>query len=467
MHRIANRLTRRGLLGFGTAGLFGLGINDLLALRAAAAPAARPKSAIVLFCWGGISHLDTFDPKPDAGTEIRGEFHPIQTNVPGIQLSEHLPGLAQRADKLAVIRSMHHKSADHRAAAYWNLTGHTPPGLEDNGVVGAVPPSRQDWPTIGSMVARARDAGAMHARRPGNSALPGTVSLPYPMADRGLLYGQYGGFLGVGYDPVFMTPGAGRPYDGVSPQTGTLRLEPVDGVSRDRITQRQALLRRMEANQTPVRATTAGEVDQYRTRAFDMLLAPQVRSAFDLEQEPAALRERYGGHVCGQSTLLARRLVEAGVPLVTVCCAAGDLNGSAGSHFDTHGDNFNRLKRDMLPPLDQAGSALLDDLSDRGMLDDTLVVWMSEFGRTPQIRNAGRDHFPNCYSAVLAGGGVQGGQIYGRSNATGSMPVERPCGPADLHATIFKALGIDPKFQLRDLENRPLALCDGQPLPLF
>ena len=216
------------------------------------------------------------------------------------------------------------------------------------------------------------------------------------------------------------------------------------------------------ADEGPYLATS-----QAREQAVNLLLSPQVHGAFDLGQEPATLREAYGDHVCGQSAILARRLVEAGVPLITINCGAGDLNGGAGAHWDTHGDNFNRLKRDLLPPLDRASGALLDDLRQRGRLEDTLVVWLTEFGRTPRITGNGRNHFPNCYSVAFAGCGVQGGQIVGSSDKTGSAPVEIPCGPEDLHATIFHALGIDPQFKIIDLQGRPHPLCDGKSLPIF
>jgi hypothetical protein len=461
-------LTRRGLLEVGAGGMFGLALGDLLALRASAAEAAprtRPKSVIVLFAWGGMSHLDTFDPKPDLGAELRGEFKAIDTRIPGVQFCEHLPKLAQQAHRMAVVRSVNHPAADHRMAAYWSLTGHKPPGLMDGMVLNAVLPTRRDWPSIGSMVAKALDSGAMRGRQKTESALPGSVCVPYPMAERGLLSGQFGGFLGAHYDPAFIAPRKAVPYEGVSPLVGNLNLDPVSGVDLSRIHERRALLAKLDARHA---RTISPEVGHYRERAFEMLLDPTVRSAFDLEQEPAALRERYGAHVCGQSMLMARRLVESGVPLVTVTCSAGDLNGSAGAHFDGHADLFNRMKKQLLPPMDQAGSALLDDLSDRGMLEDTLVVWLTEFGRTPVISPiVGRDHFPGCYSVAFAGGGVRGGQVYGRSNKTGSAPVERPCGPEDLHATIFKSLGIDPDFQIRDSENRPFALCEGKPLDIF
>ena len=204
------------------------------------------------------------------------------------------------------------------------------------------------------------------------------------------------------------------------------------------------------------------------TRALDLLTATDAKAAFDLDAEPPGLRERYGDHVCGRSALLARKLTEAGVPLVTINCAAGDLNGSVGAHFDTHGDNFNRLKNQMLPPLDRAASALVADLADRGRLDETLVVILTEFGRTPQISGgAGRDHYPNCYSVAFAGGGIAGGQAFGESDRLGAEPAHHAVDPVDLHATIFKSLGIDPRFVLHDLDGRPFPLCEGTPLPLF
>ena len=196
-------------------------------------------------------------------------------------------------------------------------------------------------------------------------------------------------------------------------------------------------------------------------------LARQLKP-FDLKSEPERVRRAYGDHICGRSVLQARKLTEAGVPIVTVYCAAGDLNGSSGSHWGTHGNNFNRIKNDMLPPLDRASSALLDDLAARGRLDESLVVWLTEFGRTPRInKNAGRDHYPNCYSVAFAGGGIGGGQVYGKSDKIGAEPAELACGPADLHATIFHALGLDLRFELHDRENRPFTLTDGKPLPIF
>jgi uncharacterized protein (DUF1501 family) len=215
--------------------------------------------------------------------------------------------------------------------------------------------------------------------------------------------------------------------------------------------------------------TTAGHpIHHYQQMAADLLLRPDVAGAFDLERESPQMREKYGEHICGQSMLLARRLTEAGVPLVTVYSSAGDLNSGAGDHWDTHADNYKRIKERLAPPLDRASAALLDDLAERGRLDETLVVWMTEFGRTPRIGgNGGRDHFPHCYSVAFAGGGIRGGQIYGRSDKIASAPLDFPCGPADLHATIFQALGISLDAHVYDSQGKPSAMCEGKPLPLF
>jgi hypothetical protein len=678
----------------------------------------RAKSCIVLFAWGGMSHLDTWDLKPNGPSEIRGEFSPIQTSVPGIVIGPHLPLLARQVDRLAIVRSVCHKAADHREAAYWNLTGHQPAAL------GLPPlmPSRNDWPSLGSQVALFRSQTAKepaadnvsrpkrspfiaaqpepggartpdkviksvslstdvlgpgifptgtlgrqdgytnyqtveligtiaessqartpltrqangpvgdfsgsisgdgtagdwgsdthgrggnlflagdgesnqphtgfgaHANKfitfdldqirkrhfenasgpfklsarvgangsvleeaqvqggvwidgkrvvlseelsrldnslffsvyfsvgqryltlamlngPGNTSyddtafrdvqlalidgdiptdaakesntdeaveplgdeLPRTISIPYQIADRGLLNGQYGGFLGARYDPIYVRPTRGTPYKGISPTGAELNLNLVPGVSESRLASRLELLSSLETFDSQVRLqSSALQVERNREKAMNMLFSPRVRAAFDLRREPRSMREAYGDHICSQSVMQARRLTEAGVPLVTVYCSAGDLNGSSGDNWDTHTDNFQRLTNDLLPPLDRAASALLTDLADRGTLDNTLVVILTEFGRTPNINAAaGRDHYPACYSVVFAGGGIRGGQVYGRSDARGAAPAELACGPEDLHATIFHALGIDATFEVHDLQGRPYPLCAGKPLPLF
>jgi hypothetical protein len=455
-------LSRRNFLRLSAGGLslpawLALQSSGLARTGSGSAGFGRAKSCIVLFAWGGMSHLDTFDLKPDAPSDIRGEFRPIGTAVAGMELSEHLPKIAKQARRLAVVRSVHHGAAGHRPAAYWNLTGHAPPFALENWRA-----SRKDWPSLGSQVAR-----AFGPKVP--SPFPGTVSLPYPLADGGRANGLDAGFLGISYDPILCRPPQGLPYEGKSEEAGTIEIGLSPDVSRSRLEGRRKLLREMEsASPAGLSGDETAPLSEWRGRALDLMADAGAAAAFDLSREPRQVREAYGNHICGQSVLQARKLTEAGVPLVTVFCAAGDLNGSVGSHFDTHADNFNRLKRDMLPPLDQASAALVSDLEARGRLDETLVVWLTEFGRTPKIsRGGGRDHYPGCYSVAFAGGGIRGGQVYGKSSPLGAEPVENACGPEDLQATIFHALGIDPAFTVYDHDGRPLQACDGKPLPLF
>jgi hypothetical protein len=278
--------------------------------------------------------------------------------------------------------------------------------------------------------------------------------------------GENAGFLGLAYDPAVIRPDRGRPWGGVSRDLGAMVLRRAEGVDSPRLAARRDLA------QTLDRRFPAGDgaaaFEKSRRQAWDVLLSPEVQAAFNLDLEPLPVRDAYGDHLCGQSVLLARRLTEAGVPIVTVICSAGDLNGGAGDMWDTHSDNFTRLKRDLLPPFDRAAGALLADLADRGRLDETLVVFMTEFGRTPRVnRNAGRDHYPLVYSMALAGGGVRGGQVYGSSDRLGALPSDHPAGPNDVHATIFQALGIPLDSHLRDLAGRVYPLTDGRGLPLF
>jgi hypothetical protein len=297
--------------------------------------------------------------------------------------------------------------------------------------------------------------------------LPATVQVPYPLVDTVVVGGQNAGWLGLGHDPVIVRPAGGKPYGGVSRDLGQPVLRLADDVERSRLHARQALSQATDVHGPRLDGAGVRALAHFRQMAADMLLSPRVQAALDVRREPPPVRDAYGDHICGQSVLLARRLVEADVPLVAVVCAAGDLNGSKGDHFDTHSNNFNRLKEALLPPLDRAGSVLLDDLADRGLLEETLVVWLTEFGRTPRInRSAGRDHYPHCYSAALAGGGVRGGQVYGCSDRQAAFPAEHPCGPNDLHATIFRALGIPGDIPLYDNLGRPFALTDGRSLPL-
>jgi hypothetical protein len=442
-----------------SCGLLGLPLSSFLGLRAAGeppsrSPGGRAKACIIVYCWGGMSHLDTLDLKPDAPAEIRGQFRPIATRVPGIRISEHLPLLARHADKLALIRSIHHRSTAHGKGMYWNLTGHAPAQAE-----AAVnqPPSREDWPCLAAMIGQFRAPAR---------GLPHAVQLPYPLVDNNTLQaGENAGWLGVAADPVIVRTPRGKAFGGVSRDLGAPVLN-LSSQDTDALQARRGLLARLDAH--PVRSPAEANLDHYRALALDMLLNPAVRRAFDLDQEPPRLRDAYGDHLGGQSLLLARRLVEAGVPVVTVICAAGDLNGSAGDHWDTHSDNFNRLKNTMLPVLDRGVAALLDDLHQRGRLEETLVVILGDFGRTPKVNgSAGRDHYPYAFSVALAGGGIRGGQVYGSTDRHGAFPHSCPCGPNDLHATIFQSLGIPLDAILYDRLHRPHLLTDGRPLPLF
>lgn len=447
-------LSRRRMLAT-TASLCGISLPSFLQLRETAAtttaPTVKAKSCIIVYCWGGISHLDSFDLKPNAPSEIRGEFSPIPTVTPGIHISEHLPRLAKQTDKLAIIRSVFHDDSAHGRGMYWNLTGHKPPRS------GNIPPMRDDWPTLAAMISKLRSPPR---------GVPSAIRLPYPMVDNGTLQaGEYGGWLGPKYDPIVMRTPSGEPFGGVSRTLGSEVLE-LGNVDVVRVATRKNLLGSLD------RSVSAREDfenhDYFRHIAMEMLLGTAVSNAYDLEKEDPRIRDSYGSHLGGQSLLLARRLTEAGVPVVQVCCAAGDLNGGAGDMWDTHGDNFNRLRDRLLPVLDRGLSALLQDLSDRGTLDDTLVAVLTDFGRTPRINGgAGRDHYPNVYSVALAGGGIQGGQVYGSSDGNGAFPKTNACGPPDIHATIFRALGISPAAEIHDRLGRPFPVSDGQVLPLF
>ncbi len=450
---IAKRLTRRKMLAT-SIGSCGLSLPMMLQLQNAVAGAkaqGRAKSCIILYCWGGMSHHETWDPKPNAPSEIRGEFGTIPTATPGIHFGEHMPLMAQQSEKLAVIRSIHHDDSAHGRGMYWNLTGHKPPRA------GNIPPMRNDWPSLAAMVSKFRKSP------PG---VPGAIRLPYPMVDNGTLQaGEYGGWLGARYDPIVMRTLSGEPYGGVSRSLGSEVLE-LNEVDFERIDERSRLLQSLE--QPVSRKNDFESFDHFRNIAVEMLVGSAIKDAYNLDNENPRVRESYGNHLGGQSMLLARRLTEAGVPIVQVCCAAGDLNGGQGDMWDTHGDNFNRLKNRLLPVFDRGASALLNDLADRGTLDDTLVAILTDFGRTPRINGgAGRDHYPNVYSVVLAGGGIQGGQVYGSSDNHGAFPATNACGPADVHATIFQAMGISPRATIHDMLGRPFPVSDGDVLPLF
>ncbi len=452
---LAAPVSRRHALAT-SATLCGLSLPGYLHLRRAAAEQPQPtagkaKSCIIVYLWGGMSHLESFDLKPDAPSNVRGEFKPIPTITPGIEIGEHLPLLARHTDKLAIIRSINHDDSAHGRGMYWNLTGHKPPRA------GNISPMQDDWPSLLAMVSKFRAAPR---------GVPAAVRVPYPLVDNNTLQaGEYGGWLGVQSDPIVMRPPEGLAFEGVSRPLGSEVLN-LNDVDVPRLTSRRSLLAALDAPSR--RAREHAGFQHFHELAKDILSGSAVKQAYDLDREDPKVRETYGKHLGGTSLLLARRLTEAGVPIVQVCCAAGDLNGGAGDMWDTHGDNFNRLKKRLLPVFDQGTSALLQDLSDRGTLGETLVVVLTDFGRTPNINGgAGRDHYPYVYSIAMAGGGIQGGQVYGSSDSKGAFPKTLACSPPDVHATIFHALGISPRAHLRDMLNRPLPICDGEVLPLM
>jgi hypothetical protein len=449
--------TRREALQAGALALTGLGLPGLFAAcNATAAPSAagsgsaprgfgRARSCIMIFQWGGPSQLETWDPKPDAPAEIRGTFGTIATATPGVRISEHFPLLARQTERLAIVRSMTHDDAAHLSTAHRVLTGHLAPTVNSD----AAGPSPNDWPHLGALVARCR---------PTRGAMPSAVTMPWtvahPAAPGGRAPGQTGGWLGKSFDP-FQVEG-----DPNSPTFEVPGLGLPEGLSPDRFARRRAWI--SDAGPAPaLPGRSSGSWDAFHARALDALSSAEARGAFHLDREDPRTRDRYGRHIHGQCLLLARRLVEAGVGLVTV-----NWHDDQNNFWDTHGNNFNRLKNDLMPPADRGFAALLDDLDARGLLAETLVVWVGEFGRTPRISrgNAGREHWPRCYSAALAGGGVAGGQVYGASDRWAAYPSRDPVSPDDLGATILHALGIDPSTEVRDPVGRPMRINTGQPI---
>lgn len=436
------------------AGIGGLSLPSFLQVQSLAESGSgvakgKAKSCIILYLWGGMSHMDSLDLKPDAPVEVRGEFSPISTVVPGIQISEHLPKLARHTNKMAIIRSISHDDGFHGRGMYWNLTGHKPPRVAN------IAPMRDDWPSITAVVSKFRAAPR---------GVPNALRVPYPMVDNETLQaGEYGGWLGVKYDPIVMRPASGQPYEGSSKTLGAAVLNLHD-VDQNRLAARREVLASLRQTEQP--SSDYEGFEHFQLLAKDILAGTAVKQAYNFDNESQRVRESYGTHLAGQSLLLARRMTEAGVPIVQVCCGPGDLGGGRDT-WDTHGNNFNHLKNRLLPVFDHSASALLQDLSDRGTLDETLVAILTDFGRTPRINaNAGRDHYPNVYSIALAGGGIRGGQVYGSSDSNGAFPKSQPCAPPDIHATIFHALGIDPKAEIRDMLNRPFPISDGEVLKL-
>ncbi len=443
-------MTRRDWLRIGALGVGALTLPNLLRLEGATSSdrrGARARSVIFLFLSGGPSHLDMWDLKPDAPEEIRGTFRPASTRTAGIRICEHMPQTAAVMDQCAIIRSMQHVTGNHPAAQYWMMVGSPMTRLAPQ----VVTMSREDRPHIGAAAARLL---------PPNPRMPAWVMVPEAISPVGPERpGQHAGFLGAAYDPyrVNSDPNSNA-YS-----AGALAL--AEEMNRLRLDTRRALLREVSQQSRFLDETAPAQtLDPYYTRAFDLVSSPEAQRAFDISREPARMRDRYGRHIFGQSVLLARRLVEAGVRLVHVNWVRHD-NGPGLQGYDSHRDHLQWARDELLPPTDRAFGTLIQDLAERGLLDQTLVVVMGEFGRTPRFNaEGGRDHWPNCFSVMLAGGGIRGGQVVGASDRIGAQPTTNPVRPQDLTATIYDLLGIDPHTTIYDLQRRPLALVEGEAL---
>jgi hypothetical protein len=433
-------VTRRTFLEAGVLGAGGLALGDFFALRQACAAGPTADTSVILF-WlsGGPGHMETWDPKPEAPSQYRGPFGAIRTSVPGVLLGELMPAQARIMDKLAVIRTVQHGSGDHTKSNHWMLTGFEGPAFN------APDFKVQRRPALGSVVARLRGPN-----RPG---MPPYVAVPHLRGGTDNFF-HYAAYLGGGANPFIVES---------DPNTAQYRVKNLTmpaNISFDRLDSRRHLLHAVDS----VRRTGdrgAGDLGEHYGRAFDLLTSRRVAAAFDINAEPAGLRDRYGRHTFGQSALLARRLIEAGVTFVTVNCVPWDHHGTPPQLKTEQGG------KQLIPPLDAAIAALVEDLIERGLSRKTLVVAMGEFGRTPRMnRDAGRDHWGHTFSVLLAGGGLRTGQAVGRSSPRGEYVADRPVTPQDVAATVYHHLGIDGnKVALTDAVGRPIYVIErGEPI---
>jgi len=459
--RLCDGLTRREVLRFGGLSAFGLALPQLIQgsrVAAGAQPAvtstprgrAPAKNCIVLFLMGGPPQHSTWDPKPDAPPEVRGEFGPISTSVPGLQFSELLPETARLAHHVCVLRAVSSGDNAHSSSGYYMLTGrpHTPMNFEN-----ANPGPPNDFPSMGAVVRKLN---------PGRGAIPSAVTLPHHIFNtNGSVWpGQDAGFLGQAVDPWIVN---------CAPAERSFRVHgltlPQD-ITSLRLQRRQSLLAQFNQRRAALLQCGLLEAFDADTRqAFDLLASGRSAKAFRIDDEPEAVRERYGRSPFGQSVLLSRRLIEAGVKLVQVNWYRAPDEPMSNPCWDSHTDEAQRLRKVLMQPTDRAYSALLEDLSQRGLLDETLVVCMAEFGRSPRINaQAGRDHWGSVYSVALAGGGVRGGLAYGASDAIGGKPKDGRVRPQDLTATVFDRLGYRPEMTINDTLGRPLPISTGEPI---
>ena len=432
--RFCNGVTRRDFIHLGTAGLFGLGLNLPTLLRAQERAALRGQptrdvSLIFLFLHGGLSTIDTWDMKPNAPVEFRGEFGQIQTNVTGIQVCEHLPRSSRQQDKFSLVRGFRHHNSDHGASDHYIFTGYFPQA----GFNPSLTPNNQR-PALGSIIARKLGP---------RQGVPPYVCLPKLHPSGGPAY------LGSTVAPFVIDA------DPNAPNFSVPDIVPPPMLAADRLDARRELLRQLDRFQASAERSAnqnARAVSDYQREAYSLMVSPDARRAFDLQAEPARLRDEYGRNTLGQSCLMARRLVEAGVRCVTI----------DHSNWDTHDNNFATLRRELLPALDTGIAALFRDLADRGMLQNTLVVVTGEFGRTPRInRNAGRDHWGPAFTVALGGGGIQGGRVIGASDARAERPASDPHGPENLAATVCHLMGINPSAEFHTPEGRPVQIVNG------
>lgn len=462
--------TRREWLRVGGLAPLGLSLASLLAGEAQAQGHTRKRrparSCLLVFMEGGPSHIDLWDMKPDAPAEVRGEFQPIATSVPGLHVCEHLPLLAKQMHHVALVRSLTHSINDHNAGAYYTLTGRSP--VDGSRLI--IADSPKNFPPYGAVLAKLRPTGG---------ALPDFVHVPEIMSNNSVdIAGQSAGFLGASFDPLV----TGDPS---LPEFQIGGLTPSGEVSVHRLLDRDGLRKQLDRSLAALQdEPTLARSEVFRQRALELISTSEVRKAFALSLEPRAVRERYGvdpgsdrsiearkfgglPHL-GQSMLLARRLIEAGVRLVTL--VTGRRIDQA---WDTHRDHFPLLKTSLCPPFDRAFATLLEDLDDRGLLEETLVVCVGEFGRTPKLGQItsgagaaqnGRDHWPYCYSALVAGAGVPGGAIHGRSDRQAAHPASDPHTPEELAATIYELMGVAADAEVRDTQGRPHAVRLAQPI---
>ena len=467
--RLCDGSTRREFLTSGSIGLFGLSLAQFLSWQKAQAASARlagmkgfgsAKSVILCFLQGGPSHIDIWDPKPEAPSNIRGEFQAISTKAPGIQLAETMPMLAEQVHRYTLIRSMSYTPEglfNHTAAIYQMLTGYPPDKVSPSGQL--EPPSPADFPTAGSHISKMKP--------PSEPVLP-FVELPRTLQESNVQgKGGAAGFLGKAYDPYRFYQDPNKPI-----KLDDLALRKDVGPERlqDRFTLLQGINKSMPDLEKSLQPYA---LDEYYQKALELVLSGKARDAFDLEKEPEKIRVRYGRTTFGQCALMARRLIEAGTRFVQLNWPAVANGNPEVDSWDTHASNFKPLKNLHCPVLDRTLSALLEDLDQRGLLKETLVVAVGEFGRSPRLgvstsgnTNApdGRDHWPYCYTALIAGAGISGGQLYGASDQTASSPKEKPVHPTDLLATVYYTLGIDPDMEIRNHLNQPRELVKGKPL---